>query len=183
MKSRLMVSCFLLALGATACGGVQAMRTAEGGPVKVYTLVDPNLKATLTPEKATLRADVVKEMVPQLGELLTDRGIEAVAITSRDQFRPGPGSYLLVLTITAVNPGSLADRFMVGLGLGNAALSLHQDLFQDPAQPALLADDLVSSGSIMAPPMVAGDWRACVYDLNRVVTRSVTDRLGKHAGG
>ena len=94
------------------------------------------------------KTDAQKTQLNQVGDyfesyfcrLFTEAGYTVTKITSRDQFDPASGQYLLTVKTVNYNPGSKAARILVGMGAGVTTLKIHYELF-GADKDALIAKD------------------------------------------
>jgi hypothetical protein len=95
-------------------------------------------------------------------------GYEAKLITKKEDFKPAPDEYLLIVKIAEYNPGSKAARMIVGFGAGGVKLKIHYDLSSNGKDPLVANDDSVYSGR---------EWMNAARKLNENTAKAVTANI------
>jgi len=115
-------------VGLAGCAGAKVtnIASAPGSSVPPRdVLVAASVAPSLPPSQAAIAGKVAANLQAELVKRLTKNGIAAEA------YRPGtlhPGAAVLDVTIVNADPGNLAERFVVGFGLGKATLQVKADL-------------------------------------------------------
>ena len=138
MKQVLRVTLSVLLLGLMILPTGLFGREKDKG-IKVQLLFDRGLEGKTADQKTQLNqlSDYFEKCV---AEIFTNNGVPAGVITSRNQFDPASGQYLLTVKTVNYNPGSKAARMMVGLGAGATSLDIHFELFGSDKTPLLAKD-------------------------------------------
>ncbi|MDD5307994.1 MAG: DUF4410 domain-containing protein [Deltaproteobacteria bacterium] len=163
----MLATALFIALLAGCGASVKAPRAPDGGPTKVQVLVDMGYTGK-TPDEANQLKQVEDYLKPDLMNRLTDVGYSAEYIAAKEQFTPGPGKYLLVVTVLNYNPGSKAARMLVGFGAGSAALDERFDLFADGTTALLTQDNGRASSK---------DWTDICRRTNKDMVVAITNKL------
>ncbi len=167
MKTRVaflcIILCVLFGLGLAA----PPQAAAQSGSIEIKVLCD---RGTPAEEHKKSTEELAKWMEKDLVNRLTRAGYSAELITSKDQFVPAEGRYLLTVTVVKYNPGSSAARIVVGFGAGSASLDNHYDLIGAGGQPVLSWDDGVGT---------SGHWSKLPAKLNGNAVNKIKAQLGK----
>jgi hypothetical protein len=165
----------LIALVLIGCGGRKAVNTQntsspDGKTIELYILSDRGNADEMTAAQYKNRQQVGQWMEQDMIRIFNRAGYAATLLQSRDEFTPGPGKYLLSVSIVNYNPGSKAARIVVGFGAGAVSLDNHYDLYGEATAPLLSYDDGVGSSR---------DWKNCARKLNENALKRVSQRLSE----
>jgi len=171
MSKVLRVSLIAAALSLGCFGLVQAEAPKAAAGQKNISIVFDNNTEGLEARQAKSRGDLGEFMAPDLVrvfERYAKSGYTAKLITKKEDFKPGPDEYLLIVKITDYNPGSKAARMIVGFGAGGVKLAIHYDLSANGKETLMANDDSVYSGR---------DWFNAARKLNESTAKAVTTKL------
>ncbi len=146
----------------------RAPRSADGNAIEVHVLSNRGSPDEMDARAYRHRNEVGQWMERDLLNQLRRSGYVAGQISSRDEFQPGPGIYLLEVQIDSYHAGSSAARIMVGYGAGSAALEKSYALYGEEEQPLLEWSDGVGTSQ---------DWRRLPRRLNQNAVRRVNAYL------
>jgi len=160
-----------VALGAVGCGSAvqRAPVMPEGGPVTIALFVDPGVAPAMTEEQVSQRGQLSEYMRPHLIEVLGEAGYATELLASQTDYRPGPGRYLLLVRITAYDPGSAAARVLVGMGAGACAIDTDYFLYGMGQNPLYSGRQSRGSGR---------SWEALVERVDLDTVNDVTAAFG-----
>ena len=165
----LVAALFLIFVTSFACsGGTKAVRLSSGEKITVFVISNRGNPKEMTEKQFKWRNEVGTYMEANLINIFNRAGYMVRLINERGEFTPGPGRYLLDVTIVSYNPGSSAARMLVGYGAGAASLDNHYKFFGEEDKPLMMWDDGVGSSK---------GWRPCVMKLNKNTFKKVSDKL------
>lgn len=170
MNKKYLYITLLLALTIAVSGcarSAPAPMTSSGEKVEIVLLSHRGDPATMNERQYQFRNEVGEWMERDLLNMLRRSGYEARQITTREDFTPKDGRYLLEVTIDGYNPGSSAARMMVGFGAGAASLDNSYVLTAEQ-QPLLTWSDGVGTSQ---------HWTRLPRTLNERAVKRVTEYL------
>lgn len=167
MKSSILLSLSLGLAGFLALANIVS-GAPEKKPVTIQVLFDRGLEDKTEDQKNQINqlSDYFEKDFCEL--FAKADGFSVMRVTSRDQFDPASGQYLLTVKTVRYNPGSKAARMMVGLGAGATSLDVHYELFGADAQPIVAKDH--GRGS-------SRDWKYVCKALNKDLLAAVKTAL------
>lgn len=171
MKKHVLLVAVLIMIVAIGygCSGTKTVRSSSGEKINIYILSNRGNPEEMTEKQFKWRTDLGQWMEQDLIRLLEGKGgYEASLIQNRNEFRPGPGKYLLTVTIISYNPGSRAARMLVGYGAGATSVNNHYELFGEGNESLLSYDDGVGSSR---------NWTNVARKLNENALKRVTNKL------
>jgi len=123
---------FLMVVLAALLGSLTLTSTAiaatQGGLGKIQVLFDRGLEGK-TEEQQKQYIQVGDYFEPYFVKHFTRAGFVIEKITSREQFDPAAGGYLLTVKTANYNPGSKAARMLVGMGAGVTTMKIQFEVF------------------------------------------------------
>jgi hypothetical protein len=145
---------------------VSAVQAAIGGEVSVFILPDRGIDSnTMSRLQIKQRNQIGQWWEQDMALLLAERnGYETQIITSREEFTPGPGKYLLTNKILRYHAGSKVARMYVGYGVGSANMDVHYELFGEGKDPILVKTDGCGTSR---------DWRNACRKLNENLVKAL----------
>ena len=138
--------------------------------VSIYVLVDRGIKANMNAFMKSQNNSVGLWMEKDLVNILEKAGYKPYLIQNRKAYKPGPGKYLLKVTITKFGGGTPGARMAMRWGAGVESLDTRYELFGNSSKPLLKKNHATGSSR---------GWRRCARKLNQDTERAVTDRLNK----
>jgi hypothetical protein len=170
-KQSFVVTVFFAAM--FTIGIINSAKALEGNAKKtIYIFFDNGVNKNLEARQAKAQMQLSDWMDDDLVRVFgryEKFGYQAKLIEKRNDFRPGPNSYLLNVKILEYRPGSKAARMVVGFGAGGVSLKIHYELFEG-RNTILSNDDGVFSGR---------EWISATRKLNEKMAKAVTEKLGK----
>lgn len=159
----------LLILMVTGCASPsRAPLTETGEKTEIYVISNRGNPDEMTERQYRQRNEVGAWMETDLLRMLRRTGYEARLISTRGEFRPAPGRYLLTVSIDSYHAGSSAARAFVGYGAGAATLDNSYALYGTGEQPLLEWEDGVGTSQ---------QWTRLPRALNQNTVRRVTEYL------
>lgn len=163
----------LLAAAMAGCASLSpAPKTASGRDIVIFVHVDRGIQKSFNDYQIRNRHQTGEYMEKDLFNLLKKAGYAPRIVAKRSDFKPGPDTYLLTVTITNYNPGAKAARMLVGYGAGATSMQTHYELINKDQRSVLDGD--VGHGS-------GNDWAYVVKRINRDTVNQVTAKLSGKA--
>ncbi len=139
----------LVLLGLAGCAGAHVTNVAEENtgsstPTEILVQIDTS-QAAQSASSETLNK-VATSLQSDLIEKLTKAGVTAEPFIAGTDH---PGAAVLRVSVTNANPGNLAERFIIGFGLGSAKLqatAVLENAATAEAQPLVSFDTSSNSG-------------------------------------
>ncbi len=152
----------------TGCATSKAPMASGGGKIKIFIVSDRGNPEEMEEKQWRYRNEVGTYMETDLLARLNRTGYEAKLITSKEEFVPGPDTYLISMEIESYNPGSSAARMLVGFGAGACSLDMHYVVFDGQSKKVMEWDDGIGT---------AGDWRRLPITLDDKLVRKLNTDL------
>jgi hypothetical protein len=138
---------------------------------EIRVLFDNGVNETMDARQAKSQTQLAEWMSDDLVRVFAryaKSGYEAKLIEKRQDFKPQPDNYLLIVKIIKYKAGSKAARMVVGYGAGGVSLEIHYELIADGKNAILSNDDGVFSGR---------EWINAARKLNENTAKAVTVKL------
>jgi hypothetical protein len=162
----------ILGLFITGCGPrVIAPQTPDGSKIVLLTFFNGSIRENMDEAKKedqmTLGALLDKDMSRRLDE----GGFETRRIQSVEELSSAPGVYLIVTDLTEYQSNELYSQDETRLGNGVTTISATVELFKDNhTLPIMRRSERT---------VCTRDWTFCVLELNRNMTRAVSERINE----
>lgn len=169
-KARSWVAMVAIAGFLVACGGGRtnsAPTMPDGSRIAIMVVPDRGITPDMEPDRVKQIDQLASWMENDLIDILTKTGYAATR-SSDPNVTPGPGRYVLRVTITNYNAGSKAARMFVGFGAGAAVLETHFDLLGESGGVEVSGDPSVGSGR---------DWKNSARKVNLQTVDTVNARI------
>jgi hypothetical protein len=176
MKRQLftLISAVLTLVLMGACGGRtgSAPKMPDGSKIAIMVVPDRGITPDMEPARVQQIEQLASWMETDLVEILNKTGYAATR-TEDPNVQPGPGRYVLRVTITKYNAGSKAARMLVGFGAGAATLDTHFELVGEAGNVEVTGDPSVGSGR---------DWKNAARKVNLQTVDTVNARIKQSRG-
>ena len=139
-----------------------------GEKPRILLLCDRGDPATMDARQFQYRQELGPLMESDLLKRLNRAGYVAAQIQRREEFKPGPNCYLLVVKIDKYNPGSKAARIVVGFGAGTTSLDNSYQLFGSDHRPIMSWPNGCASSL---------DWKRLLVKLNTEAVEKIQGQV------
>jgi hypothetical protein len=155
-----------------ACGGRtgSAPKNPDGSKVAIMLFTDRGIQPDMPPDRVQQIDQMSDWMENDLLSILDKAGYAPTRVTDPSA-QPGPGRYVLKVTVKNYSAGSKAARMLVGFGAGAVVLDTHFELFGEGPQPLVIGDPSIGSSR---------DWTNAARKVNLQTVDAVNARLNQH---
>jgi len=138
--------------------------------ISIFVLVDRGIKANMNAFMKSQNNSVGLWMEKDLINILEKAGYKPYLIQNRKGYKPGPGKYLLKVTITKFGGATAGARMAMRWGAGVETLDTRYELFGKGSKPILAKTHGTSSSR---------GWRRCARKLNQDTAQAITEKINK----
>lgn len=163
----------LLACCLFACGGGRtgsAAKNPDGSQLAIMVFTDRGIQPDMPPDRVAQIDQMAEWMENDLLAILDKTGYAAARVVDPNT-QPGPGRFVLRVTVKNYSAGSKAARMLVGFGAGAVVLDTHFELFGPAPGALVIGDPSVGSGR---------DWTNAARKVNLQTVDAVNTRLNQH---